>query len=303
MLTVTTMPSSTASGQFGSTVASTTAPAGTVGPAACACRATAQVTVASSASGRYAVRLSSVDSGRAGSFGQLTVGSFTDTGANGSTSAHSTARIPVSAANSTSGCRAGGDSAAGASGDSEGSDDSGRSVSGAEVTGASSRSPPTIRRRVGVRRVCARVSPRRPRRAHGARDGILDRRGGRRPAARGGRSPGQQHQVADAVARPRRPGHRGVRAARQRLSGDHRPQHLRRRVRLLRRLLVTRAGRGIRHVPAHRAGDRPAAAGAGPAARPAAGRAADGRCRWPPCWWCWSPPRRPGWPAPSADTA
>ena len=132
--TVTTRPSSTASGQVGSTVARTTAPAGTVGPAACTCRATAQVTVASSASGRYAVRLSSVGSGRAGSFGQLTVGSFTDTGANGSTSAHSTARSPVSAASSTGGRRAGGGSAAGASGDAEGSDDSGRSVSGAEVT-------------------------------------------------------------------------------------------------------------------------------------------------------------------------
>ena len=110
---MTTMPSSGDSGQFGSTVASTTAPAGPVGPAACAWRATAQVTVTSSASGRYAVRLSNVDSGRAGSFGQITRGSFTDTGANGSASAHTIARSPVSAANSVSGFRAGGGAATG----------------------------------------------------------------------------------------------------------------------------------------------------------------------------------------------
>ena len=185
---VTTMPSSGDSGQFGSTVASTTAPAGPVGPVACAWRATAQVTVTSSASGRYAVRLSNVDSGRAGSFGQITRGSFTDTGANGSASAHTIARSPVSAANSISGCRAGGGSAIGAAGDAEGSDDSGRSVSGAEVTRASSRTAPTIggpgRRSARLR---ARVGPV-PRQARTVRDGILDRRGGRRPAARGGRS-------------------------------------------------------------------------------------------------------------------
>jgi hypothetical protein len=70
-------------------------------PVACASRATSQLNRTSRASGRYAVRGSSVDSGRAGSRGQLTVGSFTDTGANGISSALTTATRPASPASTT----------------------------------------------------------------------------------------------------------------------------------------------------------------------------------------------------------
>ena len=82
---VTIIPVVPAVGAAGAAVDTTTP------PLAWATRAASQVNRTSIVSGRYAVSDRSVDCGRPGSTGQLTVGSFTETGANGSRAAHTTA--------------------------------------------------------------------------------------------------------------------------------------------------------------------------------------------------------------------
>ena len=77
---------------------------------------------------------------------------------------------------------------------------------------------PVLVRRVTPECRCTPAGERSPRR-HTGSSGEADVR-----PLRGGRSPGTAPPVADAVARAGRPGHRGVRAARQRLPGHHRPQ-------------------------------------------------------------------------------